>query len=324
MNVLFCVGKSYFPVHQLIVKKLEAYGARVACLMYDEAQNKQKIIEKIHDAAIYITAVAPADRDVIDAAPKLKYILKTGTGLDNVDMDYATEKGIFVSNAPGENATAVAELAVGLIIGISRKLPQLDRATKHGIWTHSNGYELQGKTLGIIGLGAIGMAIARFTAAFLMKRIAYGTHKDYKTADELGVTFVELEQLLQEADYVVVSTALRKSNYHLLNAQAIAKMKRAAFLINVSRGAIIDSEALFAALRGKKIGGAALDVLETEPPAEPLPDLDNLIVTPHIGGTTQESVRRVAVVTVDNVRRFINKESLRYVANEKELRDGRQ
>ncbi|MFT8318537.1 MAG: NAD(P)-dependent oxidoreductase [Sporolactobacillus sp.] len=323
MNVLFCVGKSYFPVHQLIVNKLEATGARVTCLMYDEAQNKQNIIEKIHDAVIYITAVAPADRAVIDAAPNLKYILKTGTGLDNVDMEYATEKGIRVSNAPGENATAVAELAVGLIIGISRKIPQLDRATKHGIWTHSNGFELQGKTLGIIGFGAIGIHIARMTAAFSMKRIAYGTHRDYETAGQLGVTFIELDQLLQEADYVVVSTALKKSNYHLLDGAAIAKMKPTAFLINVSRGAVIDSEALFAALKGKKIGGAALDVLETEPPAEPLPDLDNLIVTPHIGGTTQESVQRVAIVTIDNVRRFIDQEPLRYVANEKELNGGK-
>lgn len=318
MNILFCVGKSYYPVHHLIVEKLESYGAHVTCLVYDQA-TKKSIIEHIHDTEIYITAVAPADREVIDAAPRLKYILKTGTGLDNVDIDYASEKGIFVSNAPGGNATAVAELAVGLMIAVSRNLPQLDRDTKKGIWKHSNGFELHGKTLGIVGFGTIGMSIARLAAAFSMVRIAYGTHHNDKAADELGVQYVSFDQLLQDSDYIVICTALKKSNYHLINSEAIKKMKPTAFLINVSRGAVIDEKALLQALRSEQIGGAALDVFETEPPEEMLPALDNLVVTPHIGGTTQESVRRVAMVTVDNIRRYIHGEPLNHIANQSEI-----
>ncbi|WP_100487005.1 phosphoglycerate dehydrogenase [Sporolactobacillus pectinivorans] len=319
MKVLFCVGKSYFPIHQTMVSQLEAIGAEVNCLMFDQARSKQNIIEAIRDASVYITAVAPADREVIDAAPQLKYILKTGTGLDNVDIDYATKKGIYVSNAPGENATSVAELAIGLMVAISRKIPQLDKQTKEGHWLHSNGFECSGKTLGIIGFGSIGMKIARIAGAFDMKVIAYGVHKDYDAAARLGTSFVELDRLLAESDYIVVSTSLKKTNYHLVDARAIDKMKSSAFLINISRGALIDEPALFDALRLEKIGGAALDVFESEPPAELLPDLDNLITTPHIGGTTKESVNRVAQVTVENIRRFIHHEPLAYLANQKEL-----
>ncbi|MDD9149001.1 MULTISPECIES: phosphoglycerate dehydrogenase [unclassified Sporolactobacillus] len=321
MNVLFCVGKSYFPIYRTMVDRMEKAGADVTCLLYNQAQNKETIKKNISDAEIYITAVAPADREVIDAAPRLKYILKTGTGLDNVDVGCATERGILVSNAHGENATSVAELAIGLMIGLSRMIPQLDRKTKDGVWLPSRGYECRGKTLGIIGFGSIGMKIAGFAGAFDMKVIVFGNYKDHEAAGRLGASFVELDQLLKEADYIVISTALTKSNYHLIDERAIAKMKPSAFLINISRGAIIDEQALFETLRQKKIGGAALDVFENEPPEEKLPDLDNLIATPHIGGMTEESVDRVAEITVENIRRFIDQESLRYVVNLKELKE---
>ncbi|MCI1858871.1 MAG: phosphoglycerate dehydrogenase [Sporolactobacillus sp.] len=320
MNVLFCVGKSYFPIYQTMVHRLEEIGVTVNCLMYDQAQNKQTIIRAIGNADVYITAVSPADRDVIDMAPQLKYILKTGTGLDNIDIDYATEKGIFVSNAPGENAQSVAELAVGLMISASRLIPELDRKTKAGLWLHTSGYECFGKTVGIIGFGTIGQKIARMTAAFAMKRLAYGVYRDEAAAKRLDTAFVDLDELLKRSDYVFISTSLKKTNYHLINAAALDKMKSSAFLINVSRGALIDEAALYDALNQKKIAGAALDVFENEPPASPPPDLDNLITTPHIGGTTQESVARVADVTIENVRRFSRGEPLIHLVNEKQLR----
>lgn len=319
MKVLFCIGKSYVPIHEEMVRRLKEAGADVRCLMYNQALDKQNIVDAIHDAAIYITAVSPADREIIDAAPNLKYILKTGTGLDNVDIEYATEKGIFVSNAPGENAISVAELAIGLMISISRKIPQLDQRTKDGEWHPSNGFECQGKTLGIIGFGSIGMKIARMASAFNMKIIAYGIYKDYNAASELGASFVTLDRLLEASDYIVISTSLKKANYHMIDAGALDKMKSSAFLINISRGALIDEAALLQALRAHKIGGAALDVFESEPPAEKLPNLNNLIATPHIGGTTKESVERVAQVTVENVRRFIHHETMKNVVNQESI-----
>lgn len=313
MKVLFCVGKAYVPIREMFVKRIEALGAEVTCLTY--LDTKKTIIENIKDVTVYITAVSPADRDIIDAAPHLKYIIKTGTGVDNIDVDYATEKGIAVTNAPGGNATAVAELAIGLMISLSRRIPELDRQTKSGAWLTSTGFECTGKALGLIGFGTIGQLVAQFTEGFKMKKLAFGSYKDHRKAEELGVTFVELDELLAESDYLVISTSLKKSTYHLIDAEALQKMKRSAFLINISRGAIIDQPALFDALRKNTIRGAALDVLEAEPPEEPLPDLDHLIVTPHTGGTTLESVYRITDITIENIRRFISHEPVKYQLN---------
>ncbi|RYL92778.1 glycerate dehydrogenase [Sporolactobacillus sp. THM7-4] len=317
MKVLYSVGKAYLPVYKSVVSRIKALGAEVECLMYDEAKNKKNIIKTIKDADIYITAVASADAEVIDAAPKLKYIIKTGTGVDNIDVQYSTKKGILVSNAPGQNAEGVAELAIGFMISLSREITKLDRATKADKWEPSTGLECRGKTLGIIGFGSIGKSVAKYAAAFQMKVIAFSHHKDYDAADKLGVIFTELDKLLSDADYVLVSTSLKKSNYHLIDKKALHKMKRTAFLINVSRGAIVDSRVLMKLLKERRIAGAALDVFENEPPKDgEIPSLDNLIVTPHVGGTTLESANRIAEVTVDNIRRFIQDEPLLYVLNQ--------
>ncbi|MCO7174928.1 phosphoglycerate dehydrogenase [Sporolactobacillus kofuensis] len=315
MRILFCVGKSYVPVYQSMVEHLEAMGAHVQCLMFDQALDKELIKKSIEDAQVYITAIAPCDKEVMDAAPQLNYVLKTGTGLDNVDLDYAKEKGILVSNAPGENATSVAELAFGQMISLSRMIPMLDRKTKSGDWPRGESHELSGKTVGIIGFGAIGKKIARFAGAFEMKIIAYGNYQDVEAAGRLGARFVAFNQLLTEADYIVISTALTASNYHLIDQQAIDLMKSTAFLVNISRGALIDEPILFKALRENRIAGAALDVFETEPP-ESVPDLDHLIVSPHIGGTTRESIARVAQVTVDNISKFMRNEMPDFLANQ--------
>jgi D-3-phosphoglycerate dehydrogenase len=314
MQILFCVGKSYVSIHQQMVDQLEAIGANVRCLMFEQTLDKELIKKSINDVQVCITAIAPCDREIIDAAPNLKYVLKTGTGLDNVAMDYATEKGILVSNAPGENATSVAELAFGQMISLSRLIPMLDRGTKKGEWPSGEAYELDGKTVGIIGFGSIGQKVARYAGGFNMRVIAFGNYQDHEAAGRLKATFVELDQLLREADYVVISTALNASNFHLIDQDALDKMKSTAFLVNISRGALIDEPVLFDALRRKQIAGAALDVFEQEPP-KALPDLDNLIVSPHIAGTTRESIARVAHVTVENIRKFMNHEQPDFVAN---------
>ncbi|WP_141433882.1 2-hydroxyacid dehydrogenase [Bacillus sp. 03113] len=319
MKVLFSVGKAYYPIHESFVQRIKDLGVDVTVLMVDENKSKELIIENIKNATIYITAVALADREVIDAAPELKYIIKTGTGVDNIDVAYATQKGIIVSNAAGQNANAVAELAIGLMISLSRTIPQLDQKTKDGKWVQSTGFELKDKTLGIIGFGSIGQIIAHYAKVFDMKMIAYGNHRDDAAANKLGVNFVEFDQLLSDSDYIVVGTSLKKSTYHLIDKQALSKMKESAFLINISRGAVVDGKALFEALEQRKISGAALDVFETEPPTEELHHLDNLIATPHVGGTTLESANRIAEVTVENIRRFVHHEPLQNVLNQKEL-----
>ncbi|MCO7127544.1 glycerate dehydrogenase [Sporolactobacillus shoreicorticis] len=319
MQILFCVGKSYVSIHRQMADQLEAMGAHVRCLMYDQALNKELIKKSIRECEICITAIAPCDREVIEAAPNLRYILKTGTGLDNVAINDATARGILVSNAPGGNATSVAEMAFGQLISLSRMIPMLDRGTKKGEWPSAEAYELDGKTIGIIGFGSIGQKVARFAGGFNMRVIAFGNYQDQDAARRLRATFVDLDRLLREADYIVISTALSSSNYHLIDQYAIDKMKTTAFLINISRGALIDEPVLFEALKKRRLAGAALDVFEQEPP-ESLPNLDNLIASPHVAGTTRESIARVAHVTVENVRKFMNHEQPDFVVNTEALR----
>ncbi|BBN97881.1 NAD(P)-dependent oxidoreductase [Sporolactobacillus terrae] len=314
MNVLFSVGKAYLPIADSFINRMKAAGLHVTVL-YEDKMDKQKIIEKIHEADIYVTAVAKADQEVIDAAPHLKYILKTGTGVDNIDLNYAREKGIVVTNAPGGNAESVAELVIGMILSLSRSIPQLDRKTKQNQWVHSTGFEIKGKILGIIGFGTIGKLVARYAEAFRMNIIAYGHYQDHETANRLGVTFVPFEELIRLADYLVISTSLKKSNFHLIDRSVINQMKSTACLINVSRGAIIHEVDLFEALEQRRIRGAALDVFEIEPPVQSLEHLTNLIATPHVGGTTMESAYRIADITIEQIKRIIDRKPLDYVLN---------
>ncbi|WP_141604159.1 phosphoglycerate dehydrogenase [Terrilactibacillus laevilacticus] len=316
MKVLFCVGKAYYAIRESFTQRIKEFGLDVTCLLHDKAKHKENIIKNIRDVTIYITAVALADRDVIDAAPNLKYIIKTGTGVDNIDIPYAKEKGIIVSNAPGQNANAVAELVIGLMISLSRNIPQLDRKTKEGYWVNKTGFECRDKTLGIIGFGAIGKNVAVYAKGFNMNILAFSHYKDDETARELGVKYVELKKLLKDSDYIVVSTSLKKSNYHLIDEQVIHEMKNSAYLINISRGAILDEKAVLSALRKREIRGAALDVFEIEPPIEKLNEFDNLIATPHIGGESLESAERIADVTIDNIRRFLENEPIQYIIHD--------
>lgn len=303
MKILFSVRNAFVPIHQEMVVQMEQLGAEVECLTFEQSMHPEIVKERIEDADIYILAVTKVGRDVIDCAKSLKWMIKLGTGVDNIDVMYAAKKGIIVSNAPGQNAWSVAELVIGYMIGLSRKVSLLDARTKNGSWKHSLGLELYGKTLGIFGFGTIGKKLARIVDAFQMNKLAFSHHQDEKTAESLHVSFVSMDQLFSQSDYLVICTALNQTNYHIIDASVLKKMKPNAFLINISRGAIIDEKALFDALKINEIGGAALDVREIEPP-EMVPDLNNLLVTPHIGGSTIESIQRIADVTLENIHRF--------------------
>lgn len=318
MKILFSVAKAFRGIYKPFVKQMENCGAEVTCLI--GCNDKATIIRNIKDADIYILAVSEVDKEIIDSAVSLKYIIKLGTGVDNIDVNYAAINGISVSNAPGQNASSVAELAIGLMIDLSRQVPYLDSMTKTGKWVHSMGFELQNKVLGIIGFGTIGRMVAKLASAFNMHCIAFGHYKDCEVAKSLNVNFVELDDLLSRSDYILVSTSLKKSNYHLINRDTLAIMKSTSFLVNISRGALVDEQAVIEAIKLNNLAGAALDVLENEPPEEDeFPKLDNLILTPHIGGSTLESVWRIANVTIDNIKRFSNNSPLLNVVNQELL-----
>lgn len=241
--------------------------------------------------------VAGTDRfsaEVIAAADRLKVFGRTGVGYDNIDVAAATERGIAVCPTPGVNRQSVAEHTFALLLSVARGVPGNVAAVAAGGWPQVSGRELSGATLGLIGLGAIGKAVARIALGFGMRVIAHDPYLDAEAIAASGVESVSLDELLAASDFVSLHIFLDASTRHLIDAGAIATMKPGAYLVNTARGGVVDETALAAALREGRLSGAGLDVLETEPlpPDSPLRGLDNLIITAHIGAATVESRAR--------------------------------
>jgi len=241
--------------------------------------------------------------EVIAAAgPRLKVISRYGTGVDRVDLDAAAARGILVKTTPGANSVAVAELALGLMFALARHIPALDRAVRDGGWPRSTGMELAGKTLGVVGVGAIGRALAQRAQGLSMSVVGYDPYVDAAAMEAAGITPMTLDELLGAADVVSLHLPIMDSTRHLIDARALGLMKRGALLINTSRGGLIDEAAAYDALKSAQLGGLALDAYETEPPAgSPLFELDSVIATPHTGAHTAEATATMAQMAVDNL-----------------------
>ncbi len=279
----------------------------------------QEIIETLGDAEILIVHVAPVTAKVIDAGKKLKLIGCCRSGPVNIDSAYARRKGIPLIFTPGRNAQGVADLAIGLIIAEARGIARTDAEMKKGVYgVPELGVELWGKTLGIIGLGNVGSMVAyRAKNGFNMKVLAHDPYIPKERAKELGVELVDLETLLRESDFVSIHSRLSPDGKPQITAEHIALMKPTAYLINTSRGKILDEKALYDALKEDKIAGAALDVYTKEPvdPDNPLLKLHNITLTPHIGGTTREVPLRAAEIIAEDVARFLKGEKPRNILN---------
>jgi D-3-phosphoglycerate dehydrogenase len=249
--------------------------------------------------------------DIINASEKLKVIGRAGIGVDNIDIEAATRKGIVVMNTPRENAIAAAEHTVGMILAICRNIPQANASTKSGKWERGKfmGIELFGKTLGIIGIGNIGSLVAERALGLKMNVIAYDPYIPKGIAGQKGIPLVALDDLLSQSDFITIHTPLTEETRNLLDEEAFTKVKTGVIIINCARGGIVKEEALLNALKSGKVGGTSLDVLENEPATDnPLFKLDNVICTPHIGASTREAQENVAVAIAEQVVDFfINK-----------------
>ncbi len=256
--------------------------------------------------AIIVRNQTQVTAELIAAAPKLEVIARAGAGLDNIDTVAASDAGVVVTYAPRENSISVAELTIGLMLSLARKIPAAHADTSDGNWNRKafTGIELFGKTLGVIGLGQIGTMVATRAKAFGMTIIA---HDDYVNSDashvkELGAKLVSLDDLLREADFVATHVPLTDETREMFNKDRFGLMKPSAMFINTSRGEVVDEEALLNALQEKTIAGAALDVRSVEPPGEsPLNHLDNVILTPHIAAFTEEAQDRVVITVCNDV-----------------------
>ncbi|EQD43422.1 D-3-phosphoglycerate dehydrogenase [mine drainage metagenome] len=258
-------------------------------------------------------------RELLAAAPQLRLVARAGVGVDNVDRVAAAARGITVVNAPQAATASVAELSVALYLLLVRELrPKLD-GTRAGRWERgTSGHELQGRTVGFLGYGRIAREVARRLAPFGTTAIAFDPF--VRTTDD-GTRIVPFDELLSGSDIVSVHAAQTSENRHLLNAAAFARMRRGAFVVNVARGSLVDEAALLAALESGQVGGAALDVLEVEPPVNrALVEHPRVIVTPHLGASTHEAQRRAGRDVVEEVLRALRHEPLRHAVPAPEVR----
>jgi D-3-phosphoglycerate dehydrogenase len=259
--------------------------------------------------AIIVRSRTKIDKDVLDRAARLKLVARPGTGLDNVDTEYAKAKGVTVVNSPESLVEGVAEHVVLLMLALSRKLVLADQTTKAGKWEKNAlmGRELRGKALGVVGLGRIGKRIAEIAKTMGMSVMFYDVIAiPPEVVAGLGARVVSLDELFASADYITLHVPMTPDTAHMVNAARLAQMKKTSFLVNTSRGGVIDQEALAAALREGRIGGAALDVFEKEPPTGAILSAPNTILTPHIGGQTEEAQTNAIVVIGEKVRSFFS------------------
>lgn len=261
------------------------------------------------EAVINVRSYTVLDDEALSHAPRLRIISILGTGTDNVDLAAATRRGIVVTNTPAVGAPSVAELSVALMLAVARAIPPSDRRLREGIWQHVEGPELHGKTLGLLGLGAIGQHVARIAGAGLgMRVIGWSWRHDPVRAVACGVELVERADVFRQADVVSVHLRNTPEARGSVGRAELALMKPTAILVNTARAALVDQEALLDALRERRIAGAGLDVYLQEPlPAEanPFKHLDNVVLTPHVGAVTREASARSRTMPVNNVIAFL-------------------
>jgi D-3-phosphoglycerate dehydrogenase len=308
-----------FTVEENILKEVDAK------LFLAKDKTEDAILEVAKDADALVTVYAEITRRIIEKLEKCKIIVRCGIGVNNIDIPAASEKGIYVANVPDYCWDEVSDHAITLALALERKIFLLDRQVKAGSWSVEEAkpiFGLSGQTFGLVGFGNIPKEVAKKAQVFGFKVIAYDPYVSQEVADKYNVKMVSLEELLKTSDVVSIHAPLVDATYHMINKEALELMKPTAFLVNTARGPLVDTKALYEALKCKKIAGAALDVLETEPPAkdDPLLTLDNIIITPHAAyysETSSINLRKLAFAEVVRVlkgeypKNFVNKKAFK-------------
>ena len=293
---------------------IDARSGRAAEELSKDLANAQALVVR---SATKVTAA------IMAAAPHLRVIARAGTGVDNVDVPAATERGIVVMNAPGANSISVAELAMGLMLSLARQIPTADGSMKREVWEKKklSGEELRGKTLGLVGLGRIGQEVGARARSFGMNLVAHDPFISEQVASTLGIHLLSLDDLCASSDYISLHLPATPETRHLFNAERLAKCKAGVRIINTARGELIDEPALADAIESRQVAGAALDVFETEPPAEwRLAKLPQVIATPHIAASTAEAQEQVGIETAIAVRDFLREGIIRNAVNFRGMR----
>ncbi|KON30713.1 hypothetical protein AC482_03120 [miscellaneous Crenarchaeota group-15 archaeon DG-45] len=296
------------PIHDDGVRMMREAGLRVDIRA---AITGGELLEAVggYDA-IAVRSRTKVTGEVLAAAGRLRAVARAGVGLDNIDLEEAERRGVRVVSSPEAPSNAVAELVLGFMLSLARRIPEADASMKRGEWIKGRlaGFELEGRTLGVIGFGRIGYLVGKKAGALGMRVLAYDVIIDklMEYVEDAGAEAVPLERLLTESDFVTVHVPLLPQTRHMIGRGEIGTMKRGAHLINASRGAIVDEEALGEALRDGRIAGAALDVFEVEPPGgTSLTGLGNVVCTPHIGAETEEAQRASSTIVAEKLIRVL-------------------
>jgi phosphoglycerate dehydrogenase-like enzyme len=293
MSAVAVTARSFRQVPGEHQELLRATGLPVRFPEADRPLDERELVELVRGCWGLIVGVDPVTAAVLDAGP-LQVVVRFGTGTDNIDLAAARSRGVKVSSTPGANARSVAELTIGLLLALARHLVVHDREVRSGSWSRHPGMELTGRRLGVVGYGAVGHEVAGIAAALGMKVVA--TDPAVRDAD---VPLVDLETLLTSSDAVTLHVPLTDDTRGMIGAAQLARMRPQALLVNTARGGLVDERALAQALAAGRLGGAAFDTFEREPPAaSPLLALDNFIASPHAGAATVEAARRTGVAAV--------------------------
>ncbi|MFW3469825.1 2-hydroxyacid dehydrogenase family protein [Staphylococcus caprae] len=286
--------------------------------------DKETLKEGVKDASALVSLLSTnVDKEVIDSGKNLKIITNYGAGFNNVDIDYAREKNIDVTNTPKASTNATSDLTIGLILSVARRIvegDELSRTQGFDGWAplFFRGREVSGKTIGIIGLGEIGGAVAKRARAFDMDVLYTGPHRKEEKEREIGAKYVDLDTLLENADFITINAAYNPDLHHLIDTAQFKQMKSTAYLINVGRGPIVNEQALVQALENKEIEGAALDVYEFEPEiTDELKSFKNIVLTPHIGNATFEARDFMAKIVANDTIKKLSGEEPQFVVNNK-------
>lgn len=283
----------------------------------DRCPEPAELIDLLGGCSASIASNESYTAEVFGALPDLKTVARWGVGYDNIDLQAATEHGVIVTNTPGRVTQSVADQAFCLMLALARRLPEQQEVARSLNWRHVEGTELWGKTLGIVGFGSIGRAVAERARGFSMRVLAYDPQMNAWEAGRLGVEPVDLDALLAEADVVTLHAALTEGSRGIIGEQQLRAMKPGAFLINCGRGGLVDQPALVRALQEGWIAGAGLDVTEPEPPepGDPILNAPNTIMTPHNSSMTAESAARVNATVCENVLDVLEGRRPRFVVN---------
>lgn len=307
--------RSFGRVNSDPIDRLRSAGLELVFNPHGRILTRNEMIELIADADGVILGVDPFDAEVVAKAKRLKVISKYGVGMDNIDLEAAKAKGIAIEAGVNPNKEAVADFTIALMLAVARRVTTIDRACRKLDWRKPTTVDMWEKTLGLIGLGNIGKAVALRAQGFRMRILAYDMHRDEAFAAANGIEYVPLDVLLRASDFVSLHLPLLDSTRHIIGKREFGMLKKTAVLVNTARGGLIDEEALLDALRSESIWGAGIDVFEEEPPARrELLELDNLVIGSHCAASTFGAIENMSMQAAENLLkhlpRLISEQSL--------------